>query len=185
MKKPSRRLLINTFLVGAFGFTNHSNAAQKPKMIIKTLIDTLGAINKPVCDQAASKLLSLNVNQSSYDLHLRHADLNLNEIKLIAAAIKTVDANQGPALKSFSMSYHPNLEDEGVFVLVNTLPATVTELGLVNCGLGDPSAAALMIWAAKASNLHWLCVEENAFSDKVKDRLKQLGEQTKGLLVVT
>ena len=165
-------------------FASNLFAEEKPEMTIGYLTNVLRSINKPVCEKAADDLLALTNNQSNYDLHLRNADLNYNEIKRIAGAIKIVHAKGGPSLHSFSMSYNPQLSDEGVLLLVKTLPATVTEIGLVQCGLGDKGGDALIRWAAKARKLIWLCVEQNSFSDEMKDRFIQLGNDRKGLLVV-
>ena len=69
-------------------------------------------------------------------------------------------------------------------LFTSNLPATVTEIGLVQCGIGDKGGDALIMWAAKALNLRWLCVEQNSFSDEMKDRFIQFGNDRKGLLVV-
>ena len=107
-----------------------------------------------------------------------------DEIKQITEAIKIVHIKGGPSLQSFSMSYNPHLGDEGVLLLVKTLPATVTEIGLVQCGIGDKGGDALIMWAAKALKLQWLCVEQNLFSDEMKDRFIQFGNDRNGLLIV-
>jgi hypothetical protein len=154
-------------------------------MTMNILINALLSTNKPVCEKVAATLMSLKDNESNYNLHLRNADLHYHEIKTIAEAIKTVDDKNGPALQSFNMRYNPKLSDEGVFILVKNLPLTVTEIGLVDCGVGDKGGAALMQWASKAPKLHWLCVEHNAFSNTIKNRLLQFGKESNGLLVVT
>ncbi|MFT7674217.1 MAG: hypothetical protein ACI845_002634 [Gammaproteobacteria bacterium] len=176
----SRRIFMKTVLVGSFGFTSNSGAAEKPKMIISYLINTLRSVNNPVCEKVASNLLLFKSNKSHYDLHLRNADLNNNEVKLIAEATKIVNDEGGPLLRSFSMSYNSNLRDEGVLMLVKSLPSTVTEIGLVQCGLGDKGGEALMIWASNVPTLHWLCVEQNSFSDKTRGRLVKLGKERNG-----
>jgi len=191
MKQAMRTLCIATVLVWVFSFTiilhvftANISAEEKPDMIMSYVTNALRSINNPVCEKAADDLLSLKNNKSNYDLHLRNADLNYNEIKLIADAIKTVHDKKGPSLQSFSMSYNPRLGDEGVLILVETLPPTVTEIGLVQCGIGDKGGDALLTWAAKAPKLRWLCVEQNSFSDGIKDKFIKLGKERNGLLVV-
>ena len=191
MRQLPITLFITTVLVCVFSFTiildlfsKNLSAEEKPEMIISYLINALRSINKPVCEKAADNLQSLKDNKSNYDLHLRNADLNYNEIKLIAEAIKTVHDKRGPSLQSFSVSYNPHLGDEGVLILVKTLPPTVTEIGLVQCGIGDKGGGALITWAAKAPKLKWLCVEQNLFSDEIKNRFIQFGKKRNGLLVV-
>ena len=191
MRQLPITLFITTVLVCVFSFTiildlfsKNLSAEEKPEMIISYLINALRLINKPVCEKAAGNLQSLKDNKSNYDLHLRNADLNYNEIKLIAEAIKTVHDKRGPSLQSFSVSYNAHLGDEGVLILVKTLPPTVTEIGLVQCGIGDKGGGALITWAAKAPKLKWLCVEQNLFSDEIKNRFIQFGKKRNGLLVV-
>ena len=189
MKNLSRRAFIKTGLAGVLGlmlpvFTRNLIAEEKPLMDIRVLIDILKSTNNPVCVSAAATLLLLKDNQSGYDLHLRSANLNNVEVARIAEAIKTTHDAGGPSLRSFSMSYNQQLSDEGVLSLVKTLPSTLTEIGLVGCGIGDKGGEALMAWASGAPKLHWFCVEQNAFSNQVKARLIEFGKQRSGLLVV-
>jgi len=190
MKNLSKRTFVKLGLAGTLCITGllqvltSVDAEAKQAMVISPLIDALRSINNPVCDTAASKLLSLRNNNTNYDLHLRSAGLNPDEIQRIAEAIKSVHVEGGPSLRSFSMSYNPNLRDEGALNLVAALPATLTEVGLVGCGLTDESGEALITWAAKAPKLHWLCVEQNTFSKATRDRFKHLGQVKIGLLVV-
>ena len=87
-------------------------------------------------------------------------------------------------MHSFSMSYNPNLRDKGAVILAQNLPSTLTEIGLVGCGIGDKGAEALMVLAQKTPKLYWLCVENNAFSNDTKQQLLKLSQQRNGLLIV-
>jgi hypothetical protein len=191
MKNLSRRIFIKKSTLsglGLLGIVQFStiNAATKatPKTMMTPLLDVLRSTHKPVCEAAATELAALTSNPSSYNLHLRNASLTPAEIEHIAKAIKTVDDDHGPALQSFSMSYNPKLRNEGVLSLVHSLPATVTEIGLVGCGVGDHGAKALITWVAKAPKLRMLCVEQNALSSATKVQLLKLSEQRPHLLVV-
>jgi hypothetical protein len=164
-------------------FANNS-LLEKQEPIINPLINALKSINNPVSNKVAETLLSLKNGELSYDLHLRDADLNLNQIKSIAEAIKTVHENGGPSLQSFSMSYNSNLGDEGVLILIKSFPQTITEIGLVQSGIGDKGGEALIGWAANAKQLRWLCIEGNIFSNDIKDRLRELGQERNDLLVI-
>jgi hypothetical protein len=190
MKRLAISRLLKTATVCLFIFSiaikvfANDSLLEKEEAIINPLISALRLTNNPVSNKVAETLLSLENSESSYDLHLRDADLNVNHIKLIAEAIKTVHDNGGPSLRSFSMSYNSNLGDEGVFVLVKNLPQTITEIGLVQSGIGDKGAEALITWATNAKQLRWLCVEGNVFSNDINDRLSKLGQARSGLLVV-
>jgi hypothetical protein len=190
MKSSSIRTLLKTasvclsiFSIAMQAFANDL-FLEKEEAIIHPLINALRSTNNPVTNKVAETLLSLKNGESSYDLHLRDADLNLNQIKLIAEAIKTVHENRGPSLQSFSMSYNSNLGDEGALILVKSLPQTITKIGLVQSGIGDKGAEALIGWAANAKQLRWLCVEGNIFSNDIKNRLREFGQKRSDLLVV-
>jgi hypothetical protein len=190
MKRSYIRTLLKTASVCLFSFSiamqvfANNSLLEKQEPIINPLINALKSINNPVSNKVAETLLSLKNGESSYDLHLRDADLNLNQIKSIAEAIKTVHENGGPSLQSFSMSYNSNLGDEGVLILIKSLPQTITEIGLVQSGIGDKGGEALIGWAANAKQLRWLCIEGNIFSNDIKDRLRELGQERNDLLVI-
>ena len=126
----------------------------------------------------------LHDNRSNYDLHLRSANLSSAQIERIAEAILAVHRQDGPALHSFSLSYNTHVKDQGMLSLVKMLPPTVTELGLVQCGIGDLGGEALVAWASGAPKVHMLCVEQNAFSTAIKAKLVKLGRERPGMLVV-
>lgn len=83
MKNISRRSFIVSGIVGVSSvtgtlpiFLSSSFAGDKHSMAMKPLADALKAANHPVCESVAAKVLSFNESQSSYDLHLRSADLD-------------------------------------------------------------------------------------------------------------
>ena len=93
-------------------------------------------------------------------------------------------ADGGPSLESFSISYNPNLRDKGALNLATALPSSVTEIGLVGCGVGDVGGKALVASTATTPKLHWLCIEQNNFTKETKASLVSLGRERRGLLVV-
>ena len=191
MKNQSRRDFIKTVSVAGLSlgssfslFSNNVAAEAKPSMTFNSLINVLRSTKDSVCVRAADQLLALEGKQSSYDLHLRNADLQSNDIERISDSIKAIDNAGGPKLQSFSMSYNANLRDVGAEILAKNLPTTLTEVGLVGCGIGDRGANALMILAQRTPKLHWFCVENNNFSNDTKQQLIKLGENRNGLRVV-
>ena len=190
MNDLSKRSFIKTGLLSAVSATGLSqvlvsvSTAEEKSMIINHLVDALRSTDKPVCKAVASKLSRLKDNNAKFDLHLRSAGLNQDEVRSIAEAIKAVHDEGGPSLQSFSLSYNTDVRDEGVLHLVENLPSTLTEIGLVGCNVNDAGGNALAVWAANAPKLHWLCVEQNNFSQVTKNKLKKLGEARSGLLVI-
>lgn len=69
-------------------------------------------------------------------------------------------------------------------MLVKALPSTITEMGLVQCNIGDEGGEALLTWASNTPTLQMLCIEQNVFSKKIKDRFVELGSKTQGLFIV-
>jgi hypothetical protein len=75
-------------------------------------------------------------------LHLRNARLTAQDAISLADAIGQME--HGPVLRLFSASYNPNLTDAGVVALAGAFPTTMTELGLVGCGIGDAGGHAIL-----------------------------------------
>jgi len=182
LKKGSVTLIGLTAMLQ--GSTRLLNAEESTEMTIVTLVNVLKSTQNSVCEAAANRLmLGHEKNRSNYDLHLRRASLSSTEIEQIAAAIQAVHHQGGPALHSVSLSYN-NLSDQVMMNFLKALPPTLTELGLVQCGLSDTGGEALLAWASGATKLQMICVEQNAFSQHIKGKLSALGQQRLGLLVV-
>ena len=91
---------------------------------------------------------------------------------------------EASALRSFSMSYNPGLTDAGVVLLAQAFPATLTELGLVDCAIGDKGGVALLHWGKKAVGLRMICVEGNNFSSGILNGCTAMAQERPKLLVV-
>jgi hypothetical protein len=148
-----------------------------------SLVDTLRTIGTPVCLGAASRLETTGHPCGTYTLHLRNAGLGRAEASLIATAIEHA-SDQGAQLLSFSLSHNPAVTDAAIERLVCAFPASITEVGLVDCALGDIAGQALIIWAKAAPALRMLCVERNRFSPDIREALIALGQDRSGPLVV-
>lgn len=150
---------------------------------INVLINALRSTKNAACLTVAARL---EVSRASkyYDLHLRNAGLGVMEAEIIAKAMREISLLEGPALKSFSMSYNPSLTDIGVVALAEAFPPTLTELGLVGCAIGDVGGAALLRWAKQALELRLICVEGNHFSAKIRQGIASLAQERPNLLVV-
>ncbi len=164
-------------------FTRRLNAEENPQMTLATLVNVLKSTQNAVCQTAAAKLMLLHENSLDYDLHLRNANLSSMQIERIAAAIQAIHSQGGPALHSVSLSYN-KVSDQVMVSLVKRLPPTVTEVGLVQCGLSDLGGEALLAWAGGATKLQILCVEQNTFSQPLRAKFSALRQRRPGLLVV-
>eukprot|EP00961_Rhodomonas_salina_P071462 959690-Rhodomonas_salina.2 len=137
------------------------------------LAAALYAIGGSVCTEAAGAAMK----ECPTSLHLRNAGIDAATAVQLACAL----AEEVPALQSFSVSYN-NISDAGAVALVNAMPPTVTEIGMVGCGISDTGGQALAAWARTdaAKQLSMLCVEENMFSASVQQSLTALGGSSRG-----
>jgi hypothetical protein len=148
------------------------------------LIAALNAIGTPDCVNSARRLEALKPDAASFDLHLRRAGLDAGDARLLAGAMRKTTASSGTVLRSFIASYNSDLSDAGVIALAEAFPATMTELGLVGCAIGDAGGLAILAWAKTAQQARMICVEGNAFSADVRSRFAALGQDRGSLLVV-
>ncbi len=138
------------------------------------LAQALRTIGSPVCVALANRLEHDLGDRSTFDLHLRSANLGDKAAMLIAGAFQQITDRSLPELTSFSLSYNRDISSAGVIALAQSFPGSLKDLGLVGCGLGDASGAALAQWARQAPSLRTMCIEGNEFSDGTKTRLASL-----------
>ena len=172
---------IGTFSFISFSAEEHHVDSQ---MGINVMINGLRSTGNTVCLAAAEKLEASGASMMDYDLHLRNANLGASDVEIIARAIRKISLETGPALRSFSMSYNPGLTDADVVALTRAFPSTLTELGLVECAIGDKGGAALLRWSKQADELRMICVEGNLFSSRIRLGFSALAKERPNLFVV-
>jgi hypothetical protein len=141
---------------------------------MQDLINALVETKKPKSIEVANNLKSTGDNDKSYDLVIRKANLNIEDAKNIATAIKKIDQNKGPQLGTISMSFNEDLKDEGVITLLNHIPLTTSVIAFVECGITDKAGQAIIDWAAKANNLNGIYIEGNDFSKDMEEKFEKL-----------
>lgn len=148
------------------------------------LIAALQSIGGPVCLDAANKLETDSANSSGFNLHLRSAEMDVQDARTLANALQEMPDLATHHLMSFSASYNPDLKDAGAIVLAGSFPKSMTELGLVGCSIGDAGGTALLEWAQQAPNLRMICVEGNSLSSGLKSEFTELRQRHASLMVV-
>ena len=143
-------------------------------IIMQDLINALVETKKPKSIEVANNLKSTGDNDKSYDLVIRKANLNIEDAKNIATAIKKIDQNKGPQLGTISMSFNEDLKDEGVINLLYHIPLTTSIIAFVECGITDKAGQAIIDWAAKANNLNGIYIEGNDFSKDMEEKFEKL-----------
>ena len=160
-------------------------SASYANIIMQDLIDALVETKKPKSIEVANNLKSTGDNDKSYDLVIRKANLNIEDAKNIATAIKKIDQNKGPQLGTISMSFNEDLKDEGVITLLNHIPLTTSVIAFVECGITDKAGQAIIDWAAKANNLNGIYIEGNDFSKDMEKKFEKLRADNPRLTVLS
>ena len=160
-------------------------SASYANIIMQDLIDALVETKKPKSIEVAKNLKSTGDNDKSYDLVIRKANLNIEDAKNIATAIKKIDQNKGPQLGTISMSFNEDLKDEGVITLLNHIPLTTSVIAFVECGITDKAGQAIIDWAAKTNNLNGIYIEANDFSKDMEKKFEKLRVDNPRLTVLS
>ena len=159
--------------------------ASYSNIIMQDLIDALVDTNKPKSIKVANSLKAIDNNDKSYDLVIRKANLDINDAKNIANAIKKIQQNNGPKLHTISMSFNENLKDEGIITLLNHLPLTTSVIAFVECGITDEAGQAIIDWSTKTNNLNGIYIEGNNFSKDMEEKFEKLRADNPRLTVLS
>lgn len=146
-----------------------------PQFKISALLRQFGT---SACTQKAKEIESSTSQMRN--LHLRSLGLTSPTIYKIAVLLKEENM---PFLKSISFSYNP-IENEGAFLLADSLPSTLHEIGLVGCDIGDTGGKALLSWMQHSENLKMACIEQNNFSQGMKSEFQKLAAENNSLFLM-
>lgn len=130
----------------------------------------------------AARRLDAEGTDGPLTVHLRDADLDAVGAQHLARAFASVAPEQAARLRSFSLSYNA-IGDAGAVALAAALPLTLSDLGLVSCGLGDGGMTAMLEWSKRATGLRMICIENNAPSNTLRDKFASFGRARSGLSV--
>lgn len=153
---------------------------QSQTPLLLELSKVLKEIGNKKCLEKAKLLVSLPSNFNS--LSFRNLDLNAENALSIAVCLS--DFQNPNQLRSISFSYNQELGDVGVKALVNNLPKSLTEIGLVGCGIKDVGGQLILDWIKTLPNLNMICIENNHFSNTIKQAFKNYSNQHPKVLVV-
>jgi len=150
---------------------------------IQTEIATiLRAIGTKGCVEKAEILKKKSSSMTA--LHLR--DLKLTSINVISIANCLKQAGENNLhLKSISFSYNHQLGDAGAIALAKSLPKSISEIGLVNCGISDIGGVEILKWMRNAPNLQMICMEQNNFSNELRFEFEKFKASNSRILVVS
>ncbi len=140
----------------------------------------LRAIGGNVCNTAAQRL---EADNNSISLHLRNAGLSAADAVTLSQILQALSTEEASTIDSFSLSYNNEIGNTGATAIAKALPRTLRELGMVGCNIGEQGGRTLLQWAANATDLRVICVEDNQFSTQLKDQFIELKQASKHLLV--
>jgi hypothetical protein len=155
------------------------------EVIMQDLIDALVETKKIKSLEVAENLYSIGINDKNYDLIIRKAKLSIEDAKIIANAIDIVSKNNGPALRTLSMSFNQDLNDEGVIIIINKIPKTISIIAFVDCGLTDKAGQAIIDWASENKQLNGIYIEGNNFSKQMEAKFDELRSGSPRLTVLS
>lgn len=141
--------------------------------------DILFDIGTPECLEKVMEMEKNSPNRTSY--HFRSLGLNPEDVLNICDVIQK---ERSPSITSISFSYNPYFGDEGAIILAKSLPLSMQEIGLVDCGIVDEGGLAILNWVKHAPNLKMICIEQNNFSQKLKAQFHKFAKNNPNILVV-
>lgn len=130
-----------------------------------------------------SETLENNLSELS-TLNLRNLSLEENDIVDITNILEPKKGNNTICVKSISFSFNPLIGDVGATLIANKIPASIDEIGLVDCGIGDIGGAEILKWMRKSSKLQMICIEQNNFSNKLKMEFNIFQKENPSIMVV-
>ncbi len=153
------------------------------ELSISVLAKALRATGNAACVKEADRLQASSSLTTNFNLHLRQAGLNVRDAMTIAEGMRNASNHSSGSIQSFSVSYNHGLEDAGVIALVDSFPPTLTEVGVVDCGIGDDSGEAIFQWTQSAAALRMIGIENNDFSLGMRDRFHALGDERQEVFI--
>lgn len=141
--------------------------------------DIFSDIGTPDCLAKATELEKNIANRTSY--HFRSLGLTPKDVLSICDVILK---ELSPSITSISFSYNPYFGDNGVNILAKSLPLSIQEIGLVDCGISNKGGSALLKWIKQAPNLKMICIEQNNFTQNLKAEFHKFAKDNPNILVV-
>ncbi len=123
-------------------------------------------------------------NKISEVINLNLRNLRLDERDIVDLMNVIEKANDNISIKSISFSYNQRIGDVGATLMANKLPYSISQIGLVDCGIGDKGGTEILNWMRKSDNLQMICMEQNNFSDKLKMEFNIFKMENSNVMVV-
>lgn len=119
-------------------------------------------------DLACAERSEILENETAEIRNLNLRNLGLDEKDIVDITHIIDQENDNIYIKSISFSYNQLIGDVGATLIAEKIPDSISEIGLVDCGIGDKGGHEILYWMRKSNNLQMICIEQNNFSDKLK-----------------
>jgi hypothetical protein len=162
--------------------SNHKKRPLKNNLVNKEIAKILRKKGNIECTQK-SETLENEISEIS-NLNLRNLGLDVNDIVDITTIIEQENSHNNRCIKSISFSYNVGIGDIGATLIAKKIPSSVSEIGLVDCGIGDKGGAEILHWMRTSHNLQMICMEQNKFSDKLKMEFNSFKKEHPNIMVV-
>lgn len=116
-------------------------------------------------------------------LHLRSRDLDETDVSSIVTMLQQIK-HDDKGIESISFSYNPRIGDSWITRIMQSMPASVKEIGCVGCGINDVWGLEILEWMKRSSNLQMICIEQNSFSDDLKQQFNIFKKQNPHIMVI-
>lgn len=116
-------------------------------------------------------------------LHLRDQNLDEDDVSSIAIMLQQLK-NDNKSIESISFSYNPRIGDNWITRIMQSMPANVKIIGCVGCGINDAWGKKILEWMKRSSNLQMICIEQNNFSDNLKQQFNIFKKQNPHIIII-
>jgi hypothetical protein len=150
--------------------------------VLKEIATVLRNIGSLECLEKAG-ILEADASKT-ITLTLRNLGLKSIDAIAIAHVFKQEKGTIGDTITSISFSYNRLLGDMGATVIAKSLPASINEIGCVDCGIGDTGGMEILRWMKTSTHLQMICMEQNNFSETLKTKFKVFKINNPRIIVV-
>ena len=109
-----------------FRIDSNSGIGTKNKIGIHFIHQRIAEIQKFIVSKKLKELILQREFGKGFDIHLRNAGLDFKEVQIISNAMMKATKHGILNIKSFSLSYNPEITDQGVGLLVKAFPPQIT-----------------------------------------------------------
>lgn len=117
-------------------------------------------------------------------LDLRHLSLWASDVNRLVRDICRLNMESQGMLSSIDLSFNGLLSDEGAMALAHHLPRSLSEIHLVDCGIGDFGGVALLEWMYDAHGLRVVHLEQNNISRDLRAKFEKFANENPQVMVV-